>query len=281
MKFLKLFLIICLINLNACSVKKEEETMQTVPSSLLSTEYSLDSYLVAENTSFANDVGDDYFDDDYFDDDYDDYYTTEQYPDPLKPWNKVWFRVNDFFLLKIAKPIHKGYEKVVHSKFRSGISNFKNNLKAPARMTNALLQGEVGQFFVEFGKFMINTVTSAGFADVASRNKPLVKSNPENLRFGYTLAKWGVPQGPYFILPFFGPSTIREGLGVMGDLAASPQRYILPWEASLILSAPLEINSFGDYYKAYETLVGSSIDPYISLKNAYLDHLNHTEVAKD
>ncbi len=270
MKISQLFFLLAIIFVSACA-KNTEIAPDDISTAQNQNIEKQNNTQILNNDFYVQEVSDDYFDDDY------DEYAEEPRRDTFKYWNKFWFHINDFFLLKIAKPVYHGYEKIVPAKIRSGFTNFRYNLGAPVRMTNAALQAEFDQFFVEFGKFMINSMTSLGFADVASQNEILVLSTPEQLRFGTTLAKWGFAQGPYFILPFFGPSTIREGFGLAGDFASSPQRYFMPWEASLFTTLPLEVNNLGTAYRAYEAIVTNSIDPYISLRTAYLERLNYLD----
>jgi len=235
------------------------------------------SPLVAENApsdAVADAVDDDFYDD--FEDDFQDDFETDdtQYSDPLEPWNRFWFGFNDFMLLKVIKPVHKGYTKVVPAKLRSGISNFADNLASPIRFVNSLLQGKFGQAGVEFGRFFINTITSLGLADVASREKPRFTYEPETANFGYTLGVWGFPQGPYIIWPVFGPSTIRNSVGRVGDGFMTPQNYALPLAASLGTSTGLAFNEMDGVYQPYEQLTDAAIEPYVAVRNAYLNLLS-------
>lgn len=262
-RFLLYTTLICIFFLGACA-KSSEITNSSDATYLPQTENS---------EIHINEFNADYEHDAYFDD-YEDEVVRK---DPLIGWNKTWFAFNDFVLLKVLKPTYKVYSKTVPKTFRNGITNFRYNLKAPMRMGNALLQGEFAQFFIELGRLMINVMTSAGLADVASQNQPLFPHTPENLRFGYTLAKWNVPQGPYLILPFFGPSTPREGIGTIVDMGANPLSYTIPWEASLAISSLTTVNDFDNLIDTYEFLKGNAIDPYIALRNAYLERLSHNE----
>ncbi len=275
MKVLQISMLMACVFLGACTKSAENVQMATENQQQQENTQGLaqnEQTFIAAGSPTFQEVDDSYFDDDYFDDDYIEVPTS----DPLRPWNNFWFKVNDFTYLKVLKPVHLGYQKVVPEKMRSGFSNFRHNLKTPIRMTNAILQADFSQFFTEFGKLMINVMTSAGFADVASSRETRYPSTPENLRLGYTLAKWGVPQGPYIVLPFLGPSTLRETVGTIGDSFASPQRYLLPWEVNLGVSAHLEFNNAGSVIKGYEVLIDNSLEPYVSLRNAYLERLKHT-----
>ena len=236
---------------------------------------------VVDDDNFSDEFDDDDFSDDDFsdgfvDDDFDNYEVISR-TDPLMGWNRFWFGFNDFALLQVGKPVHQVYVQVVPDTVKSGISSLRYNVSAPVRMANALLQFEFGQFFVEFGKLTINIITSAGFADVASRNKALVPHTPKNLRFGHTLAKWHFPQGPYLVLPFYGPSSVRETVGTVADIYAEPLAYFIPWQASLALASIFQVNDFEQLYTAYGQLKENAFDPYLSLRNIYLEQLTHSD----
>ena len=205
-------------------------------------------------------------------DDYDDFSEEDAalQNDPLEGWNRFWFRVNDWFLQYLVKPLHKGYAFIVPEAIRSGISNFAHNVTFPVRMANSLLQGEFAQAGVEFDRSLVNFMVSLGFADVASQSKPLYPYRPETENFDYTLGVWGVPDGPYFIIPFLGPSTVRGAVGETGDAFMKPQDYLLGWEISIAGSAFFAFNNADSLYKAYAQITESALEPYVALRNAYL-----------
>lgn len=208
-------------------------------------------------------------------DDYDDDFadSAQAIFDPLEPWNRFWFGVNEVLLLKVIKPVSKGYTTVVPQTMRNGLANFWNNLRMPVRFVNALLQGEFAQSGVELGRFFINMVTSLGFANVADKERPLYPHHPETLNFNYTLGKWHIPAGPYVIWPLFGPNTVRGTVGVIGDSFMQPQRYFLHGAESFGSSAFFTFNSIDSTISAYETLLKISLDPYISLRSGFFTRM--------
>ena len=210
-------------------------------------------------------------------DDYDDFNEEDAalQNDPLEGWNRFWFHVNDWFLQYVVKPLHKGYAFIVPEKIRSGISNFAHNLAFHVRMANSLLQGEFAQAGVEFDRSLVNFMVSLGFADVASQSRPLYAYHPETENFDYTLGVWGVPDGPYFIIPFLGPSTVRGAVGETGDGFMKPQNYALDWEVSLAASTFFSFNNADSLYKAYDQITESALEPYVALRNAYLSMRRH------
>ncbi len=206
-------------------------------------------------------------------DDYDDYSAEDlaAQDDPLEGWNRFWFHVNDWFLEYIVKPLHKGYAFIVPEPIRNGVSNFAHNVAFPVRMLNSLLQGEFAQAGVEFDRSVVNFMVSLGFADVASQSKPLYPYHPETENFDYTLGVWGVPDGPYFIIPFLGPSTVRGAVGETGDAFMKPQYYALDWEVSTASSVYFAFNGADALYKPYDQITESALEPYVALRNAYLN----------
>ena len=197
--------------------------------------------------------------------------------DPLEPWNRMWFSFNDFFYMNIAKPIYTGYEAVVHEDIRSGLSNALNNLKAPVRIVNSLLQLEFAQATVEFGRFLFNsTFGGAGLMDLVPVEKALVPVNLASADFGGTLSKWGFGEGVYLVWPILGPSTLRDTVGFAGDTVASgpfwaaePIGPVSPWITRPTAGA-LYFNSYGGMLKSYEALTKAAIEPYSSLRNAWV-----------
>ena len=206
-------------------------------------------------------------------DDYDDFTAEDEAisRDPLEGWNRFWFSVNDWCIQNVIKPAHKGYAYVVPEPIRNAIGHFRHNLAFPMRMLNFLLQGEFAQAGIEFSKGIGNFMVTLGFGDVTSLNKPLFPYTPEAACFDHTLGVWGVPDGPYFVIPFMGPSTIRGAFGEAGDAAMKPQNYVIDeWYVTLGADLYLRFNDIDKRIKAYDQITGSALEPYVALRNAYL-----------
>ena len=129
---------------------------------------------------------------------------------PSDPWeglNRKTYAFNDAIDKAVLKPVAQGYVKVMPAPARQGVSNFLDNLDEIGTSLNNLLQGKPGQAFSDAGRFVINTVLGiVGLFDVAT---PMgLEKHYED--FGQTLGVWGVPPGPYLMLPFWGPSTVRD-----------------------------------------------------------------------
>lgn len=197
--------------------------------------------------------------------------------DPLEGWNRFWFAINDTLYIDILKPTYTGYKKITPQILRTGLANVAHTLAMPIRFINAVLQGEFSGAGIELGTFLVNsTLGFAGFVDMTSEKALLVPYESSNSRFGTTLAVWGVPEGPYLVLPFFGPSTIRQGIGLGGDAMASPftwAAYVDPsisiW-ASYGVGFTLQVNNLDVLLTGYETLTKSAVEPYIAVREAYL-----------
>lgn len=206
-------------------------------------------------------------------DDYDTKGSEDLVPDPLEGWNRFWFGFNDILLLNIAKPLYKGYEFITPQEFRTGVSNFFHNLAFPLRFINCLLQGKPMDAGVEMGRFIVNsTVGFAGLIDVAKKDKPVVQPDPSGEDFGQTLGTWGVGEGFYIVWPGFGPSSLRDTVGIVGDYAADPLSYPTPRDPYVITSTYGKFNNLGSVISNYETIKKGSVEPYSAIRNAYIQN---------
>ena len=143
--------------------------------------------------------------------------------DPLEGFNRAMFTFNvkldDYFL----KPVAKGYRAVIPSPLRTGVANFFYNLGEPGVMVNNLFQGKFSGALSDLGRFLTNsTIGIYGLFDVASH----VGMQKHDEDFGQTLGVWGVGDGAYLVLPFFGPSSLRDGTGRIGDYYTYPPNYM-------------------------------------------------------
>lgn len=130
--------------------------------------------------------------------------------DPLEPLNRKVFAFNEVTDRVLIRPVARGYDRVVPDPVKTGVSNFFDNLSTPIWVLNHLLQGEFAHAGRQTGRFLMNsTFGLGGVLDPAERN-----GLPRNrARFDQTFGKWGVPSGPYLVVPFLGPNTPRSALG--------------------------------------------------------------------
>lgn len=127
--------------------------------------------------------------------------------DPWEGLNRDIYAVNQVFDDYLLRPVAKGYDTVLPQFVQTGIGNFFDNLRSPRSALNNFLQGKPVKGFEDIGRFVFNTTLGVGgLFDVASRGG--LEENYEDI--GQTLAVWGVPRGPYIVLPFFGPSSLRD-----------------------------------------------------------------------
>ncbi|MDR3362429.1 MAG: VacJ family lipoprotein [Desulfovibrio sp.] len=194
--------------------------------------------------------------------------------DPFEPWNRFWFRFNDIFYLHVAKPAYDAYAAVMPHQLHDGFKNFFHNLLFPTRFINNILQFRFLEAGVEFGRFIINTTTTLGFANVAKNKKTIVPVDPSGEDFGQTLGRWGIGHGFYIVWPFIGPSSARDTLGRGGDLFTDPFFYVYPWELAAGSELGLRFNALDDALTIYIDLRNAAVDPYISMREAYLNFRN-------
>lgn len=143
--------------------------------------------------------------------------------DPFERVNRGIFAFNDFADTYVMRPIAVGYEWLLPGVARTGINNFFDNISYPVDIVNALLQGKFRQAASDSARLGINTTLGfAGFLDPATA-AGLAKNNED---FGQTLGVWGVPDGPYLVIPFFGPRTMRSATGDLVDIQINPQFHL-------------------------------------------------------
>jgi phospholipid-binding lipoprotein MlaA len=188
-------------------------------------------------------------------------------PDPWKSANQVTFQLNEDIDYTILEPLAKGWNWVLPDVVQTGVSNFFLNLWMPRTFLNDVLQAKPVDALEDVGRFAINsTVGLLGFIDVASRIG--IDDNEED--FGQTLGVWGVPAGPYVVIPFLGPSTARDVAGLPLDIAMSPTWYIANSPIGVFLIEILNRRA-----GAQEELLQSraeAIDWYQFVRDAYLQN---------
>lgn len=193
--------------------------------------------------------------------------------DPIEPWNRAMYHVNDKLYFWLLKPAAQGYKYAVPEDFRGLFSNFYRNLRAPIRIVNNFLQGKPGYSGIELAKFLINsTIGVGGLRDCATECFGI---NGRDADFGQTLGKYGVGFGFYVVWPILGPSSPRDTIGWIGDWLLRPQTYvstewISPVGVGLYVHEKVNDTSFniGDY----EAIKGATIDPYVAMRDAYVQY---------
>ena len=195
-----------------------------------------------------------------------------QIADPIEPVNRVMFHFNDKLYFWVLKPIARGYRYLIPGPVRGGVKNFFHNLTTPVRLTNCILQGKFRSAGKEFVQFLMNsTAGMLGFGNPAGLY-PQLSTEDEDL--GQTFGSYGIGNGFYIVWPFFGPSTIRDSVGMLGDRFLNPITYVEPTEASIEITAYEKVNDISFRIGDYETLKEASLDPYSAIRDAYIQNRN-------
>jgi len=206
---------------------------------------------------------------------FDDEMKIESKSDPLSGYNRIMTNFNDGVYEYALSPIAKGYRYVVHKEIRISINNFFHNIVYPTRLVNNLLQVKVENSAEETGRFFINsTIGIFGLFDPA---KSYFGWKAHNEDLGQTLGFWGVGAGPHIVLPFFGPSNLRDIASVYPDSMLNPidyhnhRRFNLTnnYGESLSLKVFSKINNVSLKVEEYEKLKEGAIDLYPFLRDIY------------
>ena len=191
--------------------------------------------------------------------------------DPLEGINRGIYKFNDVTDKAVFKPVATAYKAVAPTPVRKGFNNFFNNLSSITTVANDILQFKFSHAFTDAGRFVINsTFGIAGFIDVAGMDK--IERRKED--FGQTLGYWGAGSGPYLVLPFLGPSTLRDTTGLIFDTATSDPINYTHNIGEVRLHNQLRLAQFID--KRTELLIANdlideaSLDPYAFMRDAYL-----------
>jgi phospholipid-binding lipoprotein MlaA len=189
--------------------------------------------------------------------------------DPIEPFNRGVFWVNDKLYFYLFKPVARVY-RVVPEPVRQSVSNFFSNLATPIRFVNALLQGKLGEAHNELARFVVNTTVGVG--GLFDPAKSYGKMEIDNEDLGLTFGHYGAGQGFYLVIPVLGPSSLRDGVGRVGDTFLDPWTYMvgLP-EYAAAKGTEMETRLSLDK-DTYEQVKKESLDPYITVRNAYAQH---------
>ena len=187
--------------------------------------------------------------------------------DPYEGFNRGVYQFNEQLDKAVLKPVAEGYRFVLHPFIRASISNFFSNLNDITVALNNTLQGKFTTAYTDLGRILINSsVGILGLFDVASEAG--IEKHDED--FGQTLGWWGVPDGPYIVLPFFGPSNGRDVVGRVGDLFSDPVFYVDPTSDKYILWGTRVVNRRAELLDASKVLETAALDPYEFVRDAYL-----------
>ena len=189
--------------------------------------------------------------------------------DPRDPWeglNRKTFAFNDALDKAVLKPVAQGYQKLTPAFAQEGVNNFYGNLEDIGTTLNNLLQGKFKEGATDAGRFVVNTVFGVlGLWDIAT---PLGLEKHEE-DFGQTLGWWGMPPGPYFVIPFLGPSSARDAPARIVD----PSWYYNDWLPDRVYWSWWgldKVRTRANLFKAESVLDQAAIDRYTFIRDAWL-----------
>ena len=198
--------------------------------------------------------------------------TQNRHTDPENdPWEGFNRKVHEFNMTMdryVARPLAVTYDKVMPDPLQRGVSNFFRNLDYPVTFINQVLQGKFRESGISTGRFLVNsTIGLFGFFDVATRMG--IPDSDED--FGQTLAKWGYEDSRYLVLPFFGPSTFRDGIGRSFYGYVHPVSY---WAREDSYYTPLVVDLIQTRAKflSQDDMLEDSFDPYTLIRDSWLQN---------
>ena len=188
--------------------------------------------------------------------------------DPLESYNRWMFGVNEAVYDAVLEPVAKGYRDTVNEQLRIGIKNIFSNAMAPVKFVSSLLQMEFKKSGQVLARTLINTTLGfGGMADVAGEEYGIEDVNED---FDQALGYYGVPTGPYVVLPFFGPSTARNIIGRTADALMSPGAVIgASVGTNIIVNAEDNVNAASFIVDDKKQLEDSALDEYESVRDFY------------
>ena len=262
MKFLYFSLFILIFSLQGCTTKEATPHADTEQSK---TEITISDDQETQTQTF----------DDEFEEEFAQKETNDTY-DPLSGYNRMMTSFNDNVIIYGLTPVSKIYAAVLPQPLRLGISNFVHNIQFPIRLTNNLLQGKFQNSSEELGRFLINsTIGLGGLMDPAKHHMDL---HPHEEDFGQTLGHYGIGSGFHIVLPFIGPSNVRDIVGLTADGYLSPlvyvkelEKYRIPenLEQTVGIYTIHLINKTSLHLGEYEDLRKDAVDLYPFLRDIY------------
>lgn len=187
--------------------------------------------------------------------------------DPLEPTNRAMYAVHDVVDTHVVKPLAQAYVDVVPQLIRVGVSNVFNNIDDLFSAANGLLQGKLDKAGDDLGRVMLNTMFGLGGIFDLATDLGIERGGED---FGQTFAVWGLPAGPYLFVPLVGPTTVRDGTGLLVRLGLGPVGYIpdVPFRNSLYGLGAFDIRA--QAIGAGELVETAALDRYLFIRNAYL-----------
>lgn len=191
--------------------------------------------------------------------------------DPLEPMNRFFFRVNDELYEWVLKPTTRVYSRILPGELRECFGNFFQNMATPITLVNAILQGDLQLSGNVLSRFVINSTMGVyGFVDVASLEFNI---DPKRADFGQTLGKWGLGDGIFLYWPLFGPSNVRDSVGLVADAYLHPVPYFHDnWTLDMAYYGTSRVNTLSLNPDLYEDVKRYALDPYVASRQAYYEY---------
>jgi phospholipid-binding lipoprotein MlaA len=189
--------------------------------------------------------------------------------DPWEGFNRSMFWFNEKADIYVLRPVAVGWDWVMPDIVQTGFKNIYANFRFPIHFANNLFQAKPMEATRHLGRFLLNsTMGLGGMLDPASA----IGLEARNEDFGQTLGYWGVPTGPYLVLPFLGPGSPRHTVGRVADTASQPVSYFVPFWASITIATPNVINTRARYIEEIDENRKTALDFYTFQRNAYMSY---------
>jgi len=198
--------------------------------------------------------------------------------DPWESFNAQVFQFNYDLDRYLIKPVARGYNTVVPPDVQGSLANAFNNMGFMPRFLNSVFQGKYGRAGIETQRFLINsTIGVAGLFDVA---KYVFETEaPPSEDTGQTLAVHGIESGPFLVLPFMRPLTVRDAVGFVGDIALNPINFFIPVFPNFGLNVDRTINKRSLNLETFEGVEASTVDLYGAVRSGYFQR-RATDIAR-
>lgn len=205
---------------------------------------------------------------------FDDPYGDEQVRpinDSLETFNRAMFAINHQFYRFVAKPLAKVTVFLIPEPVLNAAGRVFDNVESPVRIASSLLQGKFKRAGQETGKLLVNsTVGVGGLWKPSDRIESLKDVPAEDV--GQAFGNWGVPAGPYLVLPVLGPSSVRDLVGKVGDTCLNPESWLGTEEFKRLIHTCQAVVENPDRMETYDNATGDAVDPYVSMRESFVSY---------
>lgn len=191
-----------------------------------------------------------------------------EYHDPLIRLNRAVFAFNDVSYRYLLVPAARSYQNVTPDPIKQGIGNFFYNLRTPIYALNHLFQGKPDQTVRDLGRFVVNT--TVGIAGIFDPADSWLQMERQVTSAGDTLAQYGVGYGAYLVLPFIGPSNLRNAGGMLLEMPLNSIEYLVDDPEGTVVRVFDNFQLYSPMIESYIDLVAASGDPYIFMRNLHI-----------